>query len=76
MKKILTIVLLVVLAITLAGCTQADKVNSNLRREAEDFKVRRRITVFNTRTDRALMQITGLLAIDVDSDGERREARE
>lgn len=70
MKKILTIAMLVVLAVVLVGCTQADTVNANLRREAEDFKVRRRITVFNTRTDTPLMQITGLLSISVDSDGD------
>ena len=70
MKKILTIALLVVLAVVLVGCTQAERVTYNLRQEADDFNIRRRITVFNTRTDRALMQITGLLAIDVDSDGD------
>ena len=34
------------------------------------FNVRRRITVLNTRTDTPMMQITGLLAIDVDDDGD------
>lgn len=71
MKKILAYVMLVVVAVVLVGCTrQAERVTYNLKREADDFNVRRRITVFNTRTDRALMQITGLLAIDVDSDGD------
>lgn len=70
MKKILTCVMLVVVAVVLVGCTQAEVVTDNLRRQAEDFNIRRRITVFNTRTDKPLMQITGLLSIKVDSDGD------
>ena len=70
MKKILAYVMLVVVAVVLVGCTQAEVVTDNLRRQAEDFNIRRRITVFNTRTDKPLMQITGLLSIKVDSDGD------
>jgi len=70
MKKILCVILLVALLFTLTACTQADKVQSNLKREANEFNVRRRITVLNTRTDTPMMQITGLLSIDVDKDGD------
>ena len=69
-KKILIILILAVLSLVLSSCTQADNVRYNLRREAEDFNIRRRITVLNTRTDTPMMQITGLLAITVDSDGD------
>ena len=55
---------------TLAACTRSDIVTTNLRREAEEFNIRRRITVLNTRTDKPMMQITGLLSIDTDSDGD------
>jgi hypothetical protein len=58
------------LVLIMAGCSQSDRVTHNLRREAEEFNVRRRITVMNTRTDKALMQITGLLSINTDSDGD------
>lgn len=70
LKKKILILLLAVAALILSSCTQADNVRNNLRREADDFNVRRRITVMNTRTDTPLMQITGLLAIHVDSDGD------
>ena len=71
MKRILIIALLVALAFTMTACTpEADRVRYNLKREADDFNVRRRITVLNTRTDTPMMQITGLLAIDVDNDGD------
>ena len=69
-KKFFLILLLVSVLFVLASCTEADKVKANLKREADDFNVRRRITVLNTRTDRAMMQIEGLLSIDVDSDGD------
>jgi hypothetical protein len=62
--------MMALMMLVLAGCTQADKVRSNLRREADDFNVRRRITVLNTRTDTPMMQITGLLSISVDGDGD------
>lgn len=70
MKKVLVIILLLAMVVTMTACSQSDKVTHNLRREAEEFNVRRRITVLNTRTDKALMQITGLLSIKVDSDGD------
>ena len=70
MKKVFVILCLVVLVFILTSCSQSDKVTYNLKREAEDFNVRRRITVLNTRTDKTMMQITGLLSIDVDKDGD------
>ena len=70
MKKVLVILCLIALVFTLTSCSQSDKVTYNLKREAEEFNVRRRITVMNTRTDRTMMQITGLLSIDVDKDGD------
>jgi hypothetical protein len=70
MKKVLAVILLLAMIFTLSACSQADNVRHNLKREADDFNVRRRITVLNTRTDTPMMQITGLLSINVDSDGD------
>lgn len=70
MKGIKVVVLLIALLMALTACTQQERVTYNLKREADDFNVRRRITVLNTRTDQPMMQITGLLAISVDSDGD------
>ena len=69
-KKVLIIMMLVAAMFALSACRQADTVRHNLKREADDFNIRRRITVLNTRTDTPMMQITGLLSIDVDSDGD------
>lgn len=71
MKKIILLVVLLSIAVVLlSSCRQADTVRHNLKREADDFNIRRRITVLNTRTDTPMMQITGLLSIDVDKDGD------
>lgn len=70
MKKIILIISLLAMAFLLSACTQAEKVTYNLKQQADAFNVRRRITVMNTRTDKPLMQITGLLSIDVDNDGD------
>ena len=69
-KKILLILIFIISVFALASCSESDKVRANLKREADDFNVRRRITVLNTRTDKPMMQITGLLSIEVDSDGD------
>lgn len=69
-KKIVLLIALGLVAFVLSSCTQAENVRHNLRREADDFNVRRRITVLNTRTDTPMMQITGLLAISTDDDGD------
>ena len=70
MKKAWIAVVLLVMVFILSSCSEASKVNYNLKREVDEFNVRRRITVLNTRTDKAMMQITGLLAIKVDDDGD------
>ena len=60
MKKALVIALIFALMIMLTSCSQSEKVTYNLRREADEFNVRRRITVLNTRTDTPMMQIMTL----------------
>lgn len=67
MKKIIEALALATLLVT-TGCTQADTVRHNLTENADSFSITRRITVFNTRTDKVLMQMTGVMSIKTDSD--------
>lgn len=67
MKKIIKALALVTL-LTTTGCTQADTVRHNLTEDADSFNITRRITVFNTRTDKVLMQMTGVMSIQTDKD--------
>lgn len=48
----------------LSGCAKADKVNYNLKQEARQFKVERRITVYNARTDKIILEIEGFINIE------------
>ena len=43
----------------LTGCTSADNVSYNISREADEFKVKRRIVFVNLRSGEYLLQITG-----------------
>lgn len=61
MKK--SIVILIIFVILLAGCTEAERVSHNISREADLFNVTRRVTVFNTRTDKVLLEIIGNLSV-------------
>ena len=67
MKKIIKALALATL-LTTSGCTQADTVRHNLTEDADSFNITRRITVFNTRTDKVLMQMTGVMSIKTDKD--------
>ena len=61
---------LVAFGLFLGGCTKAEKVAYNIRKEADNFNVRRKVVAINTRTNDALFTIEGNLSIDIDDDGD------
>ena len=62
MRKIIAIIALVVLTcVMLVGCSEADKVNVNISKQAEYFECERRITVYNARTDKIIMEAEGYM---------------
>lgn len=70
MKKILIVLLILALAVgCLTGCAEglglreSERVAYNISKEADNFNVTRRLTVFNIRTDTVLMQMTGNFSI-------------
>ncbi len=70
-KKILCVIAVLILsAATLTGCTEADKVNSNLNQQADRFEVERRVTVYNARTDTVILQVEGFLSLSNNGSGE------
>lgn len=70
MKKLIKAAIIVMLAMLLASCTEADKVNSNLSKQAEYFECERRVTVYNARTDQVILYAEGYLNIDNNSHNE------
>lgn len=65
MKKIVSVILmLAVLTVIFAGCQrEADRVSYNLSKEADQFNVTRRVTVYNTRSDKIFLEIIGNLSV-------------
>ncbi len=63
MKRILFVFVCFLLIITLVGCTEAEKVSYNVSKEADNFNVTRRVTVYNTRTDRLVLEVIGNLSV-------------
>ena len=67
MKKILIVVLLVVMAVGLVGCTEAERVSYNISQEADNFNVTRRLAVINARSDKPVFELIGNFSIETDS---------
>ena len=76
-KQIISLIflvgILVLICITLTGCTDAETVSYNLSKEADSFKVKRRITFINLRTDSYLFSITGCCSIEEDHEDKQLE---
>lgn len=68
--KLLAAVLLVCIAVLTAGCTEADKVNANISQQADYFECERKITVYNARTDRIILEAEGYMSISNNDKGE------
>lgn len=67
-RKIAALTLAAVAALGLAGCSSdADTVSANLSKEADDFKVDRRVVLYNGITDTYTLAVTGKCALNNDS---------
>lgn len=76
-KKVMKVVgicafcaLFVILIFGLNGCAKSDRVNYNIRQDANNFKVKRRVIALNTRTNEALFEVEGYISLTTDSDGD------
>lgn len=67
MKRVVSILLAAIMScFVLAGCTEATRVSSNISDEADNFKVFRRLTVINARSDELILELDGFFSIRVD----------
>lgn len=64
MKSKFVVFALVAILCAATGCSEADRVNTNLSKQAEYFECERRVTVWNARTDNVLLYIEGYINID------------
>jgi outer membrane lipoprotein-sorting protein len=66
-KKLMSIFLIVIVMVIVAGCaTQAEKASYNVSKEADNFNVVRQLTVIDCITGDVLFQMTGKISIQPD----------
>ena len=73
MKRRTVAILLIVcfiMAVMLCGCSEADKVNANMSKQADYFECERKITVYNARTDKVILECEGYMSISNNGHGE------
>lgn len=70
-KKIIAIVLCLVVATTMfTACSEAERVNHNISKQAQYFECLRKITVYNARTDTIVLEAEGYMDISNNSTSE------
>lgn len=70
---VFTLLAMIVLAITLAGCTasESDTVDHNISKEADNYQIERRIVFFNGITDKYLLTVEGKCALGNNDDSRK-----
>lgn len=64
MKKLIVFILVLVICLSMfTGCSEAEKVNYNMSKQADYFECERRITVYNARTDKIILIAEGYMSI-------------
>ena len=65
-RKIIAAIIAVSMAVGVTACSEAERVESNLTKEADNFNVVRQLTVINCLQGDVLFQMTGRMAITAD----------
>ena len=66
-KKLVIFMFLLVLVLT--ACSAKDTVSQNISRDADEFRIVRRVVFYNSITDTYMMEMVGNIAIDISRDG-------
>lgn len=69
-RTFVALVLMIAIVTAMTGCTEADKVNANISKQADYFECERKITVYNARTDMIILEAEGYMSISNNTDGE------
>ncbi len=57
------------LVLVLTACSAKDTVSQNISRDADEFRIVRRVVFYNSITDTYMMEMVGNIAIDIGRDG-------
>lgn len=66
-KKLIMSIVTILALVTFTGCSESERVSSNLSQEADNFNVVRQLTVMNCIQGDILFQMTGKMSIKADS---------
>lgn len=70
-KKIgFLVAMLLCMCALFTGCSEADKANYNISKQADYFESERKLTVYNARTDTVILEAEGYMSISNNSSGE------
>lgn len=70
-KRTFVICMLLTIVISMSGCyRQAERAKYNVKKEADNFNVERRLTVINARTDKPILEIIGYFSLSNNSTNE------
>lgn len=69
---IIFFMLMIISTCCFTGChvRESERVSYNISKQADNFNVTRRLTVFNMRTDKCIMQMTGKMSIQNEGNNE------
>ena len=70
MKRFFATIIAITILLSLSACSEADKVNTNISKQADYFECERRVTVYNARTDNVILECEGYLSISNNSQNE------
>ena len=66
-KFIAMILAATVLAASVTGCRESDRVSYNVSQEADNFNVIRRLVVINARTDKPMFELVGAFSFELEN---------
>lgn len=71
-KKFIAVAVSLSLAASMlfVGCSEADKANYNISKQADYFESERKLTVYNARTDTIILEAEGYMSISNNDSGE------
>jgi hypothetical protein len=69
-KAILIVIVMIITLFILTGCTEVSRVSENIRQEADNFNITRRISVINARTDKPIFELIGNFSLQNNSNKE------
>ena len=65
---LLSLLLLLLPFALLSGCEKSYRVNENIKTDADNFKIRRKVVALNTRTNEPLFTVEGYISIKTDTE--------